>query len=77
MNKWLGVIGMCLSISLTIIGLPTQMWKNYQLGSTEGFSVWLLVFMTLIYFVWASYAWTKKPKDYYLGVPQTLGFFVY
>ncbi len=75
-NKYLGLVGMVLSVSLTVVGLPMQIWTNYKNNSTDGLSVWLMIFMTTIYFVWASYAWTKKPVDYYLGIPQTLGFFV-
>lgn len=76
MNKFFGYAGMTLSIGLILFGLPAQMWKNYQLGSVDGLSVWLMVFMSLIYFVWAAYAWTKKPIDYFLAIPQSFGFLV-
>jgi hypothetical protein len=74
--NWLaGNVARVLSICLILIGLPAQMLENYQHGNTDGFSTILLVFMTLVYGLWATYAWTKDPPDRIIGIPQTVGFF--
>ncbi len=54
-----------------IIGLVTQIIKNYRRKSTEGLSFWWILLAFYSYVSWLLYGILKQ--DFFLTVPQTLG----
>lgn len=62
----LGVLGGC-------IGLPVQLYKNWQRKSCEGLSLtfWLILY-TNVWF-WVMYAFSKVQTDWYLFVANVPG----
>ncbi|MDO8529910.1 MAG: SemiSWEET family transporter [bacterium] len=54
-----------------IVGLVTQIIKNYRRKSTEGLSFWWILLAFYSYVSWLLYGIFKQ--DFFLTVPQTLG----
>lgn len=56
-----------------VIGLVTQIIKNWKRKSTEGLSFWWVFLAGYSYFSWLIYGIFKR--DIFLTIPQTLGSF--
>ena len=54
-----------------VIGLVTQIIKNWQRKSCEGLSLWWIGLAGYSYFSWLIYGIFRK--DIFLCIPQTLG----
>ena len=61
-----GTLAMISSIIYLCFGLPVQIFKNYKRKSTEGLSLFLIIFCASTLLMWSLYAWVKDPKDWYI-----------
>ena len=68
---WLAVIA---NITYTCLGIPVQIYKNYKRASTEGVSLFMIIFMSLTLFLWSTYAWLKTPQDFFIIGSNIPGF---
>lgn len=70
MEHVFGIVTMILAVSMSVVGLPMQAWKNYREKSC-GFSR-LLIFLTVgVYTSRLGYGWTIG--SYYIMIPDFLG----
>ena len=67
----LGTLAVIASLTIVVIGLPHQIYKNYQRKSCEGLAPSLIISACFTYTLWGLYGWTKP--DYFLIVAQTPG----
>lgn len=63
-----GVVGSWL---IVFVGLPLQIYKNYENKSCAGMSLPLFFIVLYNYICWTIYAWAKP--DYMLAAAQTPG----
>jgi len=54
-----------------VIGLVTQMVKNYKRKSCEGLSLWWICLAGYSYFAWLVYGIFRQ--DVFLTIPQSIG----
>ncbi|MBI2039069.1 MAG: hypothetical protein HYT22_02215 [Candidatus Niyogibacteria bacterium] len=66
-----GILAMIMSLILTTIGLPHQIYKIYKKKSCEGVSFVLSLTVFSAYTSWGLYGWTKP--DIFLMISQTPG----
>lgn len=66
-----GILATIASLSITFIGFPQQIYKNYKCKNVEGIAPFLIYSAVLTYFLWTVYAWIKP--DLFLGITQTSG----
>jgi len=66
-----GVLAVASSLSITFIGFPRQIIRNYRRKNTEGIEPCLIYAAVSSYFFWTVYAWMKP--DFFLGTAQTFG----
>jgi len=69
----LGLLAAIASLTITLVGLPTQIYKN-RVARKNNLSLSLIISALCSYGLWALYGWTKL--DYFLIIPQTTGFFL-
>jgi len=67
----LGCNAVVAGLAGVLIGLVSQIVKNWRRKSCEGLSVWLFLFMLYPYLSWLGYGLCLG--DPYLCVPQTMG----
>lgn len=66
-----GTVAMFVSLSITLFGLPRQIYKNWRRKSCEGLDPGLVGVVLIAYLAWATYSILKP--DIYLAVSQTAG----
>ena len=71
----LGWLAMLSSILYLCFGLPLQIIKNYKNKSTQGLSLFLIVFCAITLVMWSLYAWVRTPVDWYILGANLPGFF--
>jgi len=72
----LGWMAMLSSILYLCFGLPMQIIKNHRQKSTQGLSLFLIVFCAITLVMWSLYAWNRTPVDWYiLGANLPVFFF--
>ena len=62
-----------ITVVYTAFGLPIQIYKNYKHKTAEGLSKIMVVLLFFTFLSWTVYAFIKK--DYYILVPNIIGFF--
>ncbi len=67
----IGILAAIASITISCIGLPMQIRKNYKLKSTQGISLGLIGPALISYSLWTTYGLTKP--DYNLVMGQAPG----
>jgi len=67
----LGTLAMVASLTIVVIGLPQQIYMNYQRKSCKGIAPSLICSACCTYTLWGLYGWTKP--DYFLAIAQTPG----
>jgi len=65
-----GTVATVLSLSMVLIGLPSQMYENWQ-KHQAGMSIFLAITAFVLYSAWSIYAILKK--DRYLIIAQGTG----
>lgn len=68
----LGYMAAVASLSISILGLPSQIRKNYQTKTCSGLSTNLIFSAFISYGLWSAYGWLKP--DMFLAIAQTVGF---
>jgi len=66
-----GILAVITSLTVTLIGFPAQIIKNYKRKSCEGIAPLLIYCACLTYSLWTLYGWTKP--DLFLIISQTSG----
>ena len=70
-----GLLAMCASLTLTILGFPAQIWKNYRKKNCDGVSPVMVICAMIAYTFFGLYGWTKPNQpDWFLAISQTIGF---
>jgi len=67
----LGTLAVIASLTIVVIGLPQQIYKNYRQKSCEGLASSLVYSAFCTYTLWGLYGWTTP--DYFLAISQTPG----
>jgi len=67
----IGTLAVIASLTIAMVGLPQQIYKNYQRKSCEGLAPFLIYSACCAYTLWGIYGWTKP--DYFLVISQTPG----
>jgi uncharacterized protein with PQ loop repeat len=70
LEKILGILAVTSSFYAILIGLTSQVWKNYKRKSVDGFSPHFFFSVYVLYVLWMSYGLAKPGIDYYLVVPN-------
>lgn len=66
-----GTLATIASLSIVVIALPQQIYKNYKRKTCEGLAPSLFYLAACAYILWSLYAWTKP--DIFLIISQTPG----
>lgn len=56
---WISLMATIASLTISLVGLPMQIWKNYKQGSTDGIATPLIFTTFLTYSLWSIHAWGK------------------
>ena len=67
----LGTLAVIASLTILVIGLPQQIYRNYQQKSCKGLAPLLIYSAFVTYTLWGLYGWMKP--DYFLAISQTPG----
>lgn len=67
----MGVLATAVTLLYTLLGLPSQIWKNYQNKSIEGISLSMTILLCLTFTTWVVYGWVMK--DIYIIISNTTG----
>lgn len=67
----ISIITVVLSLTVTGLGLASQVKKNFQRKSVEGLSVFYFSVLAVSYSFWSLYGFTQK--NFVLIIPMTLG----
>lgn len=67
----IGILAVAASLTITLLGLPAQIIKNYRRKSCDGLAPSLIYSACCTYALWSIYGWTKP--DWFLVVAQTPG----
>ena len=66
-----GTLAVIASLTIVIIGLPAQIYKNYKRKNCDGIAPSLIYSVCCTYTLWGLYGWTKP--DWFLVIAQTPG----
>lgn len=67
----LGILATIASLVISFVGVPAQIFKNFQRKSCDGLAPQLVYTACCSYTLWGLYGWTKP--DIFLMVSQTPG----
>ncbi len=67
----IGTFAVIASLTIIVIGLPAQIYKNYKRKSCDGIAPSLIYSACCTYTLWGLYGWTKP--DWFLVIAQTPG----
>jgi uncharacterized protein with PQ loop repeat len=67
-----GLLAAISSLTIVMIGLPSQIYKNWKNKTCGGIDIYLIGSVAITYFLWSVYGWTKP--DLFLACSQTPGF---
>jgi len=59
MAEVFGTIAVILSLCCILVGLPVQIYKNYEQQSCKGFSFWFGLFSFFSSVAWFGHGWSK------------------
>lgn len=69
-----GLVALIVTISHTGIGLPIQIYKNFQTKSTKGLSLSMMILLLVTICSWLLYGLVKSPMDWYIIISNLIGF---
>ena len=69
-----GLIALFVTISHTGVGLPMQIYKNFQSKSTKGLSLSMMILLLVTICSWLLYGFVKSPMDWYIILSNLIGF---
>ncbi|MEK7584247.1 MAG: PQ-loop repeat-containing protein [Patescibacteria group bacterium] len=72
MVKILGTLAVCTSLTIVLLGLPRQIYRNWKRKSCEGIEPTLFYAVFCTYTLWGLYGFTKP--DWFIFASQTPGF---
>jgi hypothetical protein len=72
-HKQLGVVGLCVATSFTSIGLGSQVYTILKVGP-QGTSVLMTTLLIFTNLAWSLYAMSFKEFNFWLFVPNFIGF---
>lgn len=67
----IGILATIASLTISLLGFPAQIVKNYRRKSCDGLAPLLIYSACCSYTLWGIYSWTKP--DWFLAVAQTPG----
>ncbi len=67
----LGLIATIITLVYTLLGLPAQIWKNHQMQSVEGMSLFMCLMLFATFSSWIIYGFKKG--DRYIIVSNVSG----
>ena len=68
-----GTVALIVTLSHTGVGLPMQIYKNFQVKSTEGLSLSMMVLLFVTCCSWLLYGFVKHPMDWYIILSNLIG----
>jgi uncharacterized protein with PQ loop repeat len=69
-----GTIALIVTLTHTGVGLPIQIYKNFQAKSTKGLSLSMVILLFLTILTWLTYGIVKTPMDWYIILSNSFGF---
>lgn len=72
-SQILGFIAAGITTIYTLIGVPSQVMKNYKRKSTEGLALLSVGILFVGFVVWVFYALSMEEVNYFILIPNALG----
>jgi MtN3 and saliva related transmembrane protein len=68
----IGIIATVITTVYTVLGIPSQLIKNYKNKSVTGVSLFMSIMLVFVFLSWVLYALVKE--DYYILISNAPGF---